>query len=132
MSQAYKQVINMLAEGSVDYRKIAIALATEQPSLFLKLAGVKKQTGTSIENFLRDTFAPDWMHKPTFIQDLRKSNKNKISLIKAIREASGMGLYEAKAFTEYNYLESTGMNNSNIDTHAARVFGGLMRLMFPE
>lgn len=82
MSKFYKQALSIIADGNFDARSIAIQLAQENPSLFMKFCSPKVQEPT----------VPNW-----FITNIVKICKNNpVQAIKNLREVSHIGLWEAK------------------------------------
>jgi hypothetical protein len=133
MSKAYAKVIDLIAEGNIDYKKIALAVAKRHPTMFLAFAGVKQSSKSEIiTEFLTNRGAPDWMFKKSLhdgIRSLSGVGLNKVAVIREVRQASGMGLYEGKAFVEVQCFENTGMNTAHISTYDAETFAVLYDML---
>ena len=78
MKAIYIEVIDLLMNGDIDFRLIALNLAKEQPDVFVRLASKK-------------------MPEPWAVNAFRSLRSNqKVDGIKIIRAATGLGLKEAK------------------------------------
>lgn len=81
MDQNYYDTIEILMNETVDYRKIAVELAKVNPLLFVQLHRSKPEG--KVEPWMNDVL--------THIKD-----NHKVEAIKTLRNATGMGLKEAK------------------------------------
>ena len=78
MNSDYIKVIELLMNGSVNLRDVAVTLAKVDPALFLRLADHKEE--------------PVW--HDTVMQLML--NNERVNAIKVVREKTGFGLKEAK------------------------------------
>lgn len=78
MNSDYIKVIELLLNGSVNLRDVAVTLAKSDPALFLRLAGVKEEAS--------------W--HSTVMQLIL--NNERVNAIKIVREMTGLGLKNAK------------------------------------
>lgn len=115
--ESYKQVIDLLAQGDVDYRAIAIELAREYPDLFVKLAKVRQVTAWEREVI-------DFVRQEKYVESIR-----------TLRTHTRYGLKEAKDIVD-NLRERMGFKgwngtgwvpNRNLDKDQQITLGDLLR-----
>lgn len=80
MNQEYRQVIALIMDEKIDYRRVVQRLAQDYPDILLKVMNEKE----------------DWQRE--VVEEVY--HRNKISAIKRLREATWLGLKEAKDIVE--------------------------------
>lgn len=116
MSEAYAQVIEMLANESVDYKIIAVGLAKVAPDLFLALRSSKADlSDESLADRKMDQQILEWYR-----------GGQKVTGIKFCRDRTGWGLKEAKDYCDA--LALRGMSNATVATDDKSVAVALSRI----
>jgi len=116
MSAAYKQVIAILMEGSLNYKDMVVELAKHNPDTFL-----------AIHALVGDSAMEPW------VKDAARQIKgnNKIEAIKIVRTNTGLGLKEAKDVVDVGtgYYDSDVMNTPNLSTDQKRYVTNLRKAL---
>jgi len=86
--QNYKEVIEIISKGDLDWKKICIELAKERPDIFIQYVSKPEKLKKEWEDLVKEIS--------------RKNPGNKILCIKKCREYSGFDLANAKNWVEEN------------------------------
>jgi hypothetical protein len=134
-AEAYGQVIDMIVEDRLDYKKIALALAKRAPKVLLGIVGdVGPSSVTTFAS--EDAFFERVLHeaheriKVATLTHLATGNK--VGAIKALRELTGWGLKEAKDYCDYfgtgaqpphlsGYANTAWLNNIAVQLRAKKL-----------
>lgn len=99
-AEAYGEVIDMIVEDRLDYKKIALALAKKAPKVLLGIVGEVGKAPAKSGNAMQELMTEAHRRLAAAIDPFLITN-NKVSAIKAVRELTAWGLKEAKDYVDF-------------------------------